>query len=341
MKIKNYIILTIFTINLASLSGHCSVKKLQNNITNLNNKIHLLISEIKDLDNRINEKNETYVQQMKEMDKIDEKLEAYKINLKESASQISKEYELTKIALNNYLMEVGDSQKRDNLMEKEVYLELLKRKVSDLERAQGESKNQLLSLQTLEETLKNRKIEEGNLYKLIIDLENRKKEVSQKYIDLMEDKNTKQEKLDKIVVKLKAKRSIKKKLKSANAPLFKLGLPLEDYTEIKKSKLGVSLVYNKTLPISAPYPGKVVYSGELASYGNVLILDHGKEVRSVLLGDIAPKVKKGDLISKNQLIGYTISDLGTSKSLYFEVRKKDVAQNTSSWIDNTTEIKKI
>ena len=341
MKTKYSLTLTIALLGFINFKGHSSVKKLRNNITNLNNKIHLLITEIKDLDKRISEKNETYVQQMKEMENIDEKVEDYKISLKKSASQISKEYELTKIALNNYLMEVGDSNKRDNLMEKKVYLELLEKKVSDLEKAQEESKNQLASLQSLENTLKNRKMEEGNLYKLIIDLENRKKEVSQKYIDLMEDKNVKQEKLDKIIVKIKAKRKIQKKSKNGKAPLFKLSLPLESYSEIKNSKLGVSLVYSETLPISAPYPGKVVYSGELASYGNVLILDHGKEVRSVLLGDIVPKVKKGDIVSKKQLIGYTISDLGTTKSLYFEVRKKDIAQNTSSWIENTTEIKKI
>ena len=76
-------------------------------------------------------------------------------------------------------------------------------------------------------------------------------------------------------------------------------------------------------PIKAPSSGKVVYTGELASYGNIIMIDHGQDVRSVIFGDMKIKANKGDLVEKSQILGYTMADPGIEKSLYYEIRKKN------------------
>jgi len=65
------------------------------------------------------------------------------------------------------------------------------------------------------------------------------------------------------------------------------------------------------------------------------MIDHGKDIRSVILGDINLKVKKGDLLDANGLVGYTNVDLGLTKSLYYEIRKNNKAQNTMKLIKTT------
>jgi septal ring factor EnvC (AmiA/AmiB activator) len=79
--------------------------------------------------------------------------------------------------------------------------------------------------------------------------------------------------------------------------------------------------------------GKVVFAGDLASYGQVVLIDHGSDLRTVLLGKMNIKVKKNDTVKDGDILAYTQSDLKESQNLYFEVRKKNTAQNTILWLD--------
>jgi murein DD-endopeptidase MepM/ murein hydrolase activator NlpD len=207
-------------------------------------------------------------------------------------------------------------------------MELLSKKLKDLKAVQTLSQTNLIQVNRLEQEASNMKQDEENLYHIIISLENNKKQYSQKYIDTLEKKNSNQVELDKLLIRS----VVKKKITKSNVP-FKLSLPIDNYIKIKKTKDGLNFKYSETTAILAPRAGKVVYAGDLASYGNVVIIDHGNQVRSVLLGDIATKVKKGDLLKNKQLVGYTVADLGTTKSLYFEVRKKDNSENALNWLD--------
>jgi murein DD-endopeptidase MepM/ murein hydrolase activator NlpD len=66
------------------------------------------------------------------------------------------------------------------------------------------------------------------------------------------------------------------------------------------------------------------------------MIDHGKDVRSVILGQFDYLVKNGDVVKDSQLIGYTkarnATGLGDGK-IYFEVRKNNLAQNTYLLLD--------
>ncbi len=334
-----FVFLYLFVLIFASASSMAntrSIKILRDKLSNQSNKVNKLAAQIKDIDSRISHSNDSYVERMKEIDGIEEKIEQVKQDLVSSAQNISEQYVHTKLAFDHYLLEATDSTSEDNFYSKKVYMELLQTKLSDLKEAQKNSNVLLSSLNTIEQILTNKKKDEESIYQLIVELENSKREYGQSYISMVENKNLVQAKLDKVMVKKKAVRKVYRKNSKHNARvLFTMGLPIDNFVKADTKQEGITFQYSTTTPIKAPRSGKVVYSGELASYGNVLIIDHGNDVRSVLLGDIVSKVAKGDMVSHNQIVGYTLADQGNLKSLYYEIRKKDIAQNTIKWVSKT------
>jgi murein DD-endopeptidase MepM/ murein hydrolase activator NlpD len=115
--------------------------------------------------------------------------------------------------------------------------------------------------------------------------------------------------------------------------------PISLYQGMDYQKKGVTFNFQGKNEVRAPKAGKVVYTGSLASYGNVLMIDHGNDTRTVLLGQFDYNVKNGDPIQASQIVGYTNprsqNGLGDGK-IYFEVRKNNLAQNTYLLLDKKT-----
>jgi murein DD-endopeptidase MepM/ murein hydrolase activator NlpD len=109
--------------------------------------------------------------------------------------------------------------------------------------------------------------------------------------------------------------------------------PIKNFIEITNSSKGVTFTFSEVSPVVAPGAGEVVFAGELSTYGNVVMIDHGDEIRTVLLGNFLPKVRKHDKIGVGDLIGYTEVISQKKNTLYFEVRKKNVAQNTVRYLN--------
>jgi septal ring factor EnvC (AmiA/AmiB activator) len=63
------------------------------------------------------------------------------------------------------------------------------------------------------------------------------------------------------------------------------------------------------------------------------MIEHGKGVKSILLGDFLARVKKGNSIKQGENIGYTKLINKTQGTVYFEVRKKNTVQNTVFLLD--------
>jgi septal ring factor EnvC (AmiA/AmiB activator) len=101
-------------------------------------------------------------------------------------------------------------------------------------------------------------------------------------------------------------------------------------------KKGVTYNFHGKNEIRAPKGGKVVYTGALANYGNVLMIDHGNDTRTVLLGQFDYAVKNGDAVKEFQVVGHTNprsnNGLGEGR-IYFEIRKNNLAQNTYLLLD--------
>lgn len=82
-------------------------------------------------------------------------------------------------------------------------------------------------------------------------------------------------------------------------------------------------------PVQAIFSGKVVFSGVLPHYGQLVIIDHGGHFYS-LCGGLKTLLKKtGDAVSAGESVGQS-DDAG--RPVYFEIRDRNVAVNPLQWI---------
>ncbi len=78
--------------------------------------------------------------------------------------------------------------------------------------------------------------------------------------------------------------------------------------------------------VSAIFPGKVAYRGEIKGFGPTLILDHGDHYYSVYSGLIQMQVQSGALVTEGQKIA-SVSD-----GLYFEIRHFSEPSDPLGWM---------
>lgn len=327
-KIKCSLILLIL-ITLPSIAlgkKKESVNSLKDKLSKQVSVISQLGAKIRTIEKNLGSINDDFLVKTQEIKKLDKIIIEMRKHLSGSASDISRSYSDTKKILNHYLLDVADERTQDKLLKRKIYITLLQKKLKELEAAQEGSQTLLVTLKEYEDRLDQSKRDEGALYNLLVDLEEQKKSLGQQYVSQLETKNSYEESLEEAI----ARRKVKRKQPRVTRSNIKVSLrkPLDSYISAKGSKKGVTFKFNKVAPVYASGSGKVVYAGELASYGRVIMVDHGHEIRSVILGDIAIKVKKGDMIRKGSVLAYTNSDPGLTKSLYYEVRKKNIAQNT-------------
>jgi len=105
-------------------------------------------------------------------------------------------------------------------------------------------------------------------------------------------------------------------------------------SSIKRDKEGKFwLIFNGDLgdSVYAVEEGKVVLSGSvLPGYGNFIMIDHGNDYLSLYAHCDELFIKKGDLVSKNQLIASIGSSETNIPKLKFQIRKDGIPIN----IDN-------
>lgn len=332
MAFKAHLSLLTFVLIVPVAWASIDIRKLRDQVTDQANKMSQLAARIKDFDVRIGSTNNSFLKKNRDIEVLEKDLVSLKKTLKTSAQMISQEQKQVQLAFDLYLLELSEVEHEKNLSKTTLRLELFQKKLNTLKKAQAQSTKQLNKLNSYQQKLANRKKEEQEIYALIIELENRKKDMSQQYVSELEKKNRWQSKLDKTLARSKVYQ--KRKRKKTHKVDFKFLLPLSDFVMAKRKKNGVTLKYAETVPVKSPGGGRVVYVGELASYGKVIIIDHGKDVRSVLFGDIVAKVHKNNFVKQGQLLGYTMGDPGTVKSVYYEVRKKNIVQNTLLWLDS-------
>lgn len=328
------IICSLFVGTELSAATKSNVKKLQNELSVHSSEVSKLAAQIKDLDKKLSDTNSSYISRVKTIEKIEKKISYMQTELEKSAAKISSEYQSSQKALNLYLLEASDEENEDSLLHRELYLEVFEQKIEKLKSAQKISNQLLETINLYDQKLTETKSNEEIVYKLIVDLENKKKEISQKYLDTLENKNQLESKLDQVKAKKIAYQKVYKDKNSGDLVKIPMDMPLESFVRAKQSKKGIILKFSEVSPVKAPSSGKIVYTGELASYGNIIMIDHGDDVRSVIFGDIKIKAEKGDLVQKSDILGYTLADPGVEKSLYYEIRKKNIAQNTIQWISN-------
>jgi len=86
-------------------------------------------------------------------------------------------------------------------------------------------------------------------------------------------------------------------------------------------------------PVVAPFDGRVVYAGAFRSYGQVLILDHGRRYHSVLAGLGEIDVALGQAVVEGEPIGTMVGPGSAPPELYLELRRDGRPINPDPWFD--------
>lgn len=326
------LLLLIFILFTGSGIAATKINGLKDKLNSHSTKIVKLGAQIKSLEKSLTKKNTEYLERLNQLKKFQAKVDNLMNELKERQSEISTERQKLKLAAQTYILEKNDEEDDNSLISKVLLENQIQSKLVQLNKMQKENDNLVEIISQYSAKLNKVKEEEDVLYNLIVRLEEEKKETSKAYISNLEFKNQLEEKLESALAQTKAK-NLKRNQSTANVDIdFNIILPIKKFSDYKGSKEGVTFKYDSTEPLIACADGQVEYAGELASYGNVIILKHGKDIRSVILGEIKNKVQKGQQVRQGQIIGYTIASPGTKKSLYYEIRKKNKVQNTLAWL---------
>ncbi len=98
--------------------------------------------------------------------------------------------------------------------------------------------------------------------------------------------------------------------------------------------MGYDLASVAHAPVPAANNGRVLYTGFIGIYGNVVIVDHGLGLASLYAHLSRYTVKKGDMVKKGQIIGYTDSTgLAGGDHLHFGILLTGHPVNPVEWWD--------
>ena len=103
--------------------------------------------------------------------------------------------------------------------------------------------------------------------------------------------------------------------------------------QIEKLNQGIAFFAEEGAPVSAVYPGKVVFSDWLKGYGLLLIIDHGGGYMTLYAHNQALFKQKGAFVDQGEKIA-TVGHTGGLKKngLYFEVRHAGKAIPPLEWL---------
>jgi septal ring factor EnvC (AmiA/AmiB activator) len=102
---------------------------------------------------------------------------------------------------------------------------------------------------------------------------------------------------------------------------------------VENFKNGINIQTDRGEPVKAVSGGKIIYSGWIKGYGNIMVIDHGKNYYTVYAHLEENFKSKGDLVERDEVIA-TAGDTGSlfSPGLYFEVRHHGKPVDPLEWI---------
>ncbi len=98
---------------------------------------------------------------------------------------------------------------------------------------------------------------------------------------------------------------------------------------------GIDIKTKADSDIKAIFAGKIIYSGILRGYGNLMIISHGDQYYSLVSRAAEFYKKENDFVKKGEVVGKT-GDLDglLGEGLHFEIRHGTEPQNPLHWINN-------
>jgi len=297
-------------------------------------KVMQLGARLSSLEKEIGAKNNLYLSSVEQIRQFEGDVKLYKDRLVELQKSVVRSQEENKKILKSYLLE--SENEATESWQRRVHLELLKQAQDKLKARQIELASFESKVTEFDAKLVALRVDEEELSKVISELESRKKATMDQYMAHVQTKKKIEAQVQekKLQVKIaQVKKSFSQAPVVENKPDRFFGKPVDDYLTYTASAKGVTFKYQSVQPIKAVGEGKIVFAGDLASYGQVVLIDHGNDLRTVLLGKMDIKVKKNDSVRHGEVLAYTLNDSSEAQNLYFEVRKKNTAQNTILWLE--------
>jgi septal ring factor EnvC (AmiA/AmiB activator) len=311
-------------------------KKLEDKLNEQRSSIRRFAASLHQLEKQIGQKNDEYLKRIEESQKIEEEIAKVKSNIHFQSELIQNLLHQAGEKFNNYLLAAIDDFDDDALLIKQIKMDELKKHSQEIKRQEKQNNELLAKIENYEQKILEYKNNEESLQILIKDLEENKRLIGTKYLESIDEKAKIENLLDNYQARNRELISANQNRQVIDQVISSLQLmpPLANFKSYVKGKKGITFKYNKTLPLHATESGTIVYSGELATYGQVLMIDHGNDVRSVILGDLKLNISKGMKVHRGEMLGQILCPEGESKSLYFELRKKNIAQDTLSLFGN-------
>lgn len=279
------------------------------------------------LEKSLSRGNKRYLRTLKKRKKTEQFIFTLENNLKNEKRLVQKREISTSRKLKQVLVQALNKEMTPAQILGHRYVsKLLKKELQELNKIK--TNNLLLDKKLIKTKFEYRELRtiESDLLSLMQEMEDTKKQNSVRYVKL----NKKSNEL-KIKLKLKKHKRSSKKLKKVAKALMKerFSRPLKEVIDIEYGKKGVTFKFNSKQNVLNSRAGKVIHTGSLSTYGNVVMVDHGNNIKSIFLGQFLPIVKKGQSLTRGAVIGNTFDIKKNEGKLYFEVRKKNKPQNTA------------
>lgn len=294
-----------------------NLKVIKAELSSTDHAIKVQKNELLRVENDLGSKNKTYLTTINIKRKIRE--EIYKIDgrILELEKNVNiKEEQLSSIMMQFLASNMGDHDDIYAEVEKALILDGLKEEVEKFQDMKNIFSNLKEESSELTKNLREYEIAESDVFQLIKELEKEKSLRFEKLTLSSEKRSILKKKLSKIGSK-KKKASGSRMGKRMDTSEF---IPLAKLINWEKHKNGVNLVGHHGADLVSPRSGKVIYVGQLSAFGNVMILEHDNNVKSILLGELEAEVSKGQKIKLGQTIGKLRSSKKLPAKIYFEYR---------------------
>lgn len=323
---KAFHILFISSFAFSAIKGSESERSIKNQLKKQKLQIHDLKNEIVRLEKKLGQNNDNFVRTLQRVKKLETKVYDIREKHQKIINNIDYEKErLTKLIDGHVLRVLSKDQSSDNLLVEKVSIKAMILSRENLVNLKKQHVRQKKDFENLNNRLSEYRQNEQYLNQFILELENKKQTLSERYLETKKSYSLLENKL----AKTKARQKLTKAKTKSKVDILMLS-PLKNFKDMQHGKKGITYKFHQREPVLVSATGKVSYIGRLANYGRLVMVDHGDNIRSIFLGDYTTKIKQGQSVSKGDILGYTRKGVG---SLYFEVRRKDTALKTISWLD--------
>ena len=285
------------------------------------------------LDKKISiKKNNEYLKVIKKRQFFNMEIYEIKIEVSRNLEFLEKKRKNLNLRLKQFLLNYVDLEGGNDLIEHKMLLaEIVKKKKEIVFHIKG-NKSLQVKMNSLVKKYEKRVEIEKEIFNLIKKMEKSKGDYVNSYL-------LKKSKIGK--GHLKKRNNISKNKRNIPEIFRNISFekPVSNYQSYTtKDNKGITYFLNSQSKIKAARKGIVAYVAPLLNYGNLIMINHENKIKTLYLGDLISLVKKGEKVKIGQIIAKTMKT-SKEKKLYFEVREKEISQNTIQLVRNMRKIK--